>query len=78
MHHFIVENVEIMLSGHIFRFIEFGNDGGPAAKTLKPKFNLFVSLVSKNTGLGVPHIDVGMMFGLIPFCFGIYSTQFDI
>jgi hypothetical protein len=45
---------------------------------LKPKFNLFVKLVSKSTGLGVPHVDVGMMFGLIPFHFGIYSTQFDI
>lgn len=72
MHQFIVENVEIMLFAHIFRFIEFGNDGGPAAKTLKPKFNLFVKLVSKNTGLGLPHMDVGMLFGLIQFCFGIY------
>lgn len=26
----------------------------------------------------MPHVDVGMMFGLIPFHFGIYSTQFDI
>jgi hypothetical protein len=43
-------------------FIEFGNDGGPAAKALKPKFNLFIKQVSKNTGLGVPHIDVGMLF----------------
>ncbi|CAO2041483.1 unnamed protein product [Urochloa humidicola] len=26
-------------------FIEFGNDGGPAAKALKPKFNLFTKQI---------------------------------
>ncbi|XP_021318348.1 uncharacterized protein LOC8085739 isoform X2 [Sorghum bicolor] len=82
MHHFIVENIEIMLFGHIFRFIEFGNDGGPAAKTLKPKFNLFVKLVSKNTGLGVPHIDIKTVIAATMFLKGfggllfIFSSSF--
>jgi hypothetical protein len=33
---------------------------------LKPKFNFFIEQVSKNTGLGVLHVDVGM-FVLISF-----------
>ncbi|KAG2570495.1 hypothetical protein PVAP13_7KG005200 [Panicum virgatum] len=43
-------------------FIEFGNDGGPAAKVLKPKFNLFIKQVSKNTGLGVKTVIAATMF----------------
>ncbi|NP_001145726.1 HR-like lesion-inducing protein-related [Zea mays] len=78
MHQFIVENVEIMLFGHIFRFIEFGNDGGPAAKTLKPKFNLFVKLVSKNTGLGVPHIDIKTVIAATMFLKGFGGLLFIV
>jgi hypothetical protein len=59
---FSVVNRKSIFCHHTCRFIEFGNDGGPAAKALKPKFNLFIKQVSKNTGLGVPHIDVGMLF----------------
>uniref|UniRef100_A0ACD5UV25 Uncharacterized protein n=1 Tax=Avena sativa TaxID=4498 RepID=A0ACD5UV25_AVESA len=40
------------------RFSEFGSDGGPAAKSLKPKFNIFVKQVSSNIGMAVPHIDI--------------------
>uniref|UniRef100_A0ACD5V144 Uncharacterized protein n=1 Tax=Avena sativa TaxID=4498 RepID=A0ACD5V144_AVESA len=40
------------------RFSEFGSDGGPAAKSLKPKFNQFVKQVSANIGMSVPHIDI--------------------
>jgi len=39
-------------------FSEFGSDGGPAAKSLKPKFNIFVKQVSSNIGMAVPHIDI--------------------
>uniref|UniRef100_A0ACD5V2B5 Uncharacterized protein n=1 Tax=Avena sativa TaxID=4498 RepID=A0ACD5V2B5_AVESA len=39
-------------------FSEFGSDGGPAAKSLKPKFNQFVKQVSANIGMSVPHIDI--------------------
>nr|CAD1843828.1 unnamed protein product [Ananas comosus var. bracteatus] len=39
-------------------FIEFGVDGGPAAKALRPKFNLFVNHVSSHLGVAVPHIEM--------------------
>ncbi|KAK1676973.1 hypothetical protein QYE76_037821 [Lolium multiflorum] len=39
-------------------FSEFGSDGGPAAKSLKPKLDLFIKQVSANIGMGVPHIDI--------------------
>ncbi|RLM74057.1 uncharacterized protein C2845_PM15G02700 [Panicum miliaceum] len=63
-------------------FIEFGNDGGPAAKALKPKFNLFIKQVSKNTGLGVPHIDIKTVIAATMFLKGfggllfIFSSSF--
>ncbi|AQK42742.1 HR-like lesion-inducing protein-related isoform X1 [Zea mays] len=59
-------------------FIEFGNDGGPAAKTLKPKFNLFVKLVSKNTGLGVPHIDIKTVIAATMFLKGFGGLLFIV
>ncbi|KAK1668999.1 hypothetical protein QYE76_057158 [Lolium multiflorum] len=37
---------------------KFGSDGGPAAKSLEPKFNLFLKQVSTNTGMAVPHIHI--------------------
>ncbi|XP_047056850.1 uncharacterized protein LOC124663165 [Lolium rigidum] len=37
---------------------EYGSDGGPAARYLEPKFNLFAKQVSTNTGMAVPHIDI--------------------
>ncbi|KAK8494163.1 hypothetical protein V6N13_025196 [Hibiscus sabdariffa] len=39
-------------------FNEFGVDGGPAAKTLKPKFNVFSKSVTSHTGLEVPEFDI--------------------
>ncbi|KQJ81451.1 uncharacterized protein LOC100846873 [Brachypodium distachyon] len=39
-------------------FSEFGADGGAAASSLKPKFELFVKQVSKNIGMAAPHIDI--------------------
>ncbi|KAI0513927.1 hypothetical protein KFK09_009959 [Dendrobium nobile] len=39
-------------------FIEFGSDGGPAAKTLRPKFNQFTKHVASHLGLVAPHIDM--------------------
>ncbi|XP_062225249.1 uncharacterized protein LOC133923948 [Phragmites australis] len=62
--------------------IEFGADGGPAAKTLKPKFNLFVKQVSKNTGLVLPHIDMKTVIAATMFLKGfggllfIFSSSF--
>ena len=40
------------------RFSEFGSDGGPAAKSLNPKFNLFVKQVSASIGTDAPRISV--------------------
>ncbi|ONL93676.1 hypothetical protein Zm00014a_030716 [Zea mays] len=39
-------------------FNEFGADGGPAAKALRPKFNVFVKNVSAHLGVAVPHIEL--------------------
>ncbi|XVE65873.1 hypothetical protein DITRI_Ditri08aG0034200 [Diplodiscus trichospermus] len=39
-------------------FNEFGVDGGPAAKTLKPKFNVFSKTVSSHTGVQAPEFDI--------------------
>jgi hypothetical protein len=42
--------------------VAFGSDGGPAAKSLKPKFNLFVRQASTNIGMAALHIDVWIYF----------------
>ncbi|XP_022739732.1 uncharacterized protein LOC111291882 [Durio zibethinus] len=39
-------------------FNEFGVDGGPAAKALKPKFNVFSKTMSYHTGVQVPKFDI--------------------
>ncbi|PIN16403.1 hypothetical protein CDL12_10950 [Handroanthus impetiginosus] len=39
-------------------FNEFGVDGGPASRLLKPKFNLFVKHVTTQTGIQVPHVEM--------------------
>lgn len=40
------------------RFNEFGVDGGPAAKALRPKFDAFTNHVSHNLGVQVPEVEV--------------------
>ncbi|KAI8566413.1 hypothetical protein RHMOL_Rhmol02G0038400 [Rhododendron molle] len=37
---------------------EFGIDGGPAAKSLTPKFDIFTKHVSVQTGLQVPEVEI--------------------
>ncbi|KAL5231317.1 hypothetical protein ABZP36_030093 [Zizania latifolia] len=44
-------------------FSEFGVDGGPAAKFLKPKFNTVVANISSHTGLVMPHIELKHVIG---------------
>ncbi|WCJ23981.1 HR-like lesion-inducing protein-related [Euphorbia peplus] len=39
-------------------FNEFGTDGGPAAKSLKPKFNVFSGHVSTHTGFQLPPFEL--------------------
>lgn len=41
-----------------YRFNEYGVDGGPAAKALKPKFDVFTSHFNSHTGLQFPEIEV--------------------
>lgn len=46
------------------RFNDFGNDGGPAAKSLKPKFHAFSSRLSTHTGFKAPEVEVSNAFYL--------------
>ncbi|KAL3634499.1 hypothetical protein CASFOL_021553 [Castilleja foliolosa] len=39
-------------------FNEFGDDGGPAARALKPKFNVFSKHITTQTGILVPHVEM--------------------
>jgi hypothetical protein len=39
-------------------FSEFGADGGPAAKALRPKYNVFTKNISAHLGVAVPHVEV--------------------
>ncbi|KAH7557583.1 hypothetical protein ACOSP7_027398 [Xanthoceras sorbifolium] len=39
-------------------FNEYGMDGGPAAKALEPKFNIFSKHVSSQTGVQVPAFEI--------------------
>ncbi|KAL6522738.1 hypothetical protein OROHE_016585 [Orobanche hederae] len=39
-------------------FNEFGADGGPAAKNLRPKFSIFSKHVTAQTGLQIPHVEM--------------------
>ncbi|KAL3626402.1 hypothetical protein CASFOL_029951 [Castilleja foliolosa] len=39
-------------------FNEFGADGGPAAKILSPKFNVFSKHVTAQTGFQIPHVEM--------------------
>ncbi|GAY52587.1 hypothetical protein CUMW_143050 [Citrus unshiu] len=39
-------------------FNEFGVDGGPAAKSLEPKFHIFSKHVLSHTGVQVPDVEI--------------------
>lgn len=62
----------------IYRFSEFGVDGGPAAKSLRPKFDIFWNHLSTHTGLKEPKQFEVRNFKF--FCFNsitsyLYTTQ---
>lgn len=42
----------------LFRFNDFGADGGPAAKELAPKLDLTKSHLSSRFGVALPNIEV--------------------
>ncbi|KAI3469729.1 hypothetical protein Pfo_026392 [Paulownia fortunei] len=50
--------VSVFILSAYQEFNEFGVDGGPAAKNLKPKFNAFTEYVTAQTGFQVPHVDM--------------------
>lgn len=54
--------IHSIVLGYGCRFNEFGADGGPAAKALQPKFNVFVKNISAHLGVAVPHIEVRICF----------------
>ncbi|XP_059632388.1 uncharacterized protein LOC132275027 [Cornus florida] len=57
-------------------FNDFGVDGGPAAKSLGPKFNVFSKHVSTNTGLQVPDIELKYLVAAAIAMKGIGSLLF--
>ncbi|KAG0459192.1 hypothetical protein HPP92_022320 [Vanilla planifolia] len=44
-------------------FVEFGVDGGPAAKALRPKFNLFLKHVTSHLGFAAPRVEMKHVIG---------------
>ncbi|XP_031097393.1 uncharacterized protein LOC116001639 [Ipomoea triloba] len=58
--------VSVFILSAYQEFNEFGTDGGPAAKTLRPKFNAFIKHVTAQTGFQVPHVEMKhLALGLI-------------
>ncbi|KAF8401859.1 hypothetical protein HHK36_012806 [Tetracentron sinense] len=57
-------------------FNEFGVDGGPAAKVLKPKFNVFTNHVTSNLGVQVPEIEIKHLVAVAAALKGIGSILF--
>nr|GMD80301.1 ORF; able to induce HR-like lesions [Ipomoea batatas] len=58
--------VSVFILSAYQEFNEFGTDGGPAAKTLRPKFNAFTKHVTAQTGFQVPHVEMKhLALGLI-------------
>ncbi|XP_075516507.1 uncharacterized protein LOC142551258 [Primulina tabacum] len=50
--------VSVFILSAYQEFNEFGADGGPAAKSLKPKFNIFSKHVATQTGIQVPRVEI--------------------
>jgi len=58
---FLVAEVKFLFTVILYyRFNEFGADGGPAAKALRPKFDAFTHRVHSQVGFQVPPIDVSL------------------
>lgn len=48
----------------VYRFNDFGVDGGPAARALRPKFNAVAKHVVSHTGFKVPPVEVSYHFSI--------------
>lgn len=63
--------------GHIplYRFSEYGLDGGPAGKFLRPKYEVFAKRVQSQVTMQLPDIEVRIsLFCPLPLClFLIFS-----
>ncbi|KAF7837514.1 HR-like lesion-inducer [Senna tora] len=57
-------------------FTDFGNDGGPAAKALRPKVHTFSSHVLTHTGFKVPDIEMKDLVAVSIFLKGIGGPLF--
>ncbi|KAL2456993.1 HR-like lesion-inducing protein-related [Abeliophyllum distichum] len=53
--------VSVFIISAYQEFNEFGVDGGPAAKSLRPKFNVFSKHVTTHTGFQVPHVEMKLL-----------------
>lgn len=58
----------------VYRFNDFGVDGGPAAKALKPKFDVLSKHIATHTGFQVPHVEV-IISPLLLFEYGFSSCS---
>ncbi|THU73284.1 hypothetical protein C4D60_Mb04t21180 [Musa balbisiana] len=61
-------------------FSEFGVNGGPAAKALKPKFNLFMRHASSRIGFEVPHVEMRQLLYLAfitPVMYDFYNYDVE-
>lgn len=63
-----------LLCSLLYRYNEFGVDGGPSAKALKPKFDTFAHRVHSQVGFQIPNIDVSSSLALSLF---MYKCSFD-
>ncbi|KAG8088495.1 hypothetical protein GUJ93_ZPchr0010g8116 [Zizania palustris] len=59
-------------------FSEFGVDGGPAAKFLKPKFHTVVANISSHTRLVMPHIELKHVIGAMIALKGLGGLLFIV
>ncbi|XP_074588924.1 uncharacterized protein LOC141844830 [Curcuma longa] len=57
-------------------FSEFGVDGGPAAKALKPKFDLSMKHVSSRCGFSAPHVEMRHIVAGLIFLKGLGGLLF--
>jgi hypothetical protein len=48
----------------LYRYNEFGVDGGPSAKALKPKIDTFAHRIHSQVGFQLPEIDVSISLPL--------------
>jgi len=54
----------------LYRYNEFGVEGGPSAKALKPKLDSFAHRIHSQVGFQLPEIDVSLSLSLSlsPLC----------